>query len=348
MAPPVRISLGVLLCVIALILTVAMLAFTADQVGAAAPVATNPMGGIGAWAAYGLLRTAGLASFLLPAAIAWGGAALIRDRDPRRAGRRLVAIVLLVPSLAGLIHALPLDPDNPVAVRWGMTEFGGLGGAVGHLLFGAGMGQDRLPVGFLREGLDVAGGCIVLGLVAIAALWLLDLGALRLARLLWSRLGSAPARKPTTQVFEPYVPPRPAEKRRNTTSVSDLEAIAQGAKAPAGADELLQRIRAKREEIRRGTPEPEPVPAEVAAAPAPIPVAAEAAVVVEEIPEPARETAAAESVVPPRPEPRASSVAPAIAGAYALPSKDLLDRGQARKDAEHDAEKQQTSRQIEE
>ncbi len=362
MAPPVRISIGIGLCLVALILSVAMLAFTGDQVGASAPVATNPMGGVGAWASYGLLRTAGLAAFLIPAVIAWGGAALIRDRDPHRAGRRLVAIILLVPALAGLVHALPLDPDNPLAVRWGMTEFGGLGGALGHLFFGAGMGQDRLPVGFLREALDVAGGCLVLGVIVVAALWLLDLGALRLVRLLWSRLGAKPAtRKPTTQVFEPYVPPRPAEKRRATTSSADLEAIAQGQKVPAGADELLERIRAKREEIRRGTPEPEPmadavmVPSAHAAA-EPVAPAGDLGPTAPVEPTLAPVSPSAPESSPtsmPEPEPvrppirRDPTVAP-MGGAYALPSKDLLDRGQARKDAEHDAEKLQTSRQIEE
>ena len=164
MTAPVRIVLGIVLLLIATITVLAMVSYTGVQLGATSTPDRNLMGVVGAGIAWLLLTTFGLAAFIIPLAMGWGGYAMIRDRDPRRASRRATGVFILLPCLAGIVHVAFSGIDGGLLSRWEQAHFGGSGGLVGRLMFGDGSGRDALPVGFVRVWLDVIGGLIVLAL----------------------------------------------------------------------------------------------------------------------------------------------------------------------------------------
>ncbi len=339
---------AVLLVAVAIFLTVAVFGYRADQVGAASPPGSNPMGLVGAYAAHFLVRSWGVVALLAPIlALGWA-VVLWRDRDLDGVGRRLTGSALLVPAMCGLVHLIPDEAATWLLLRWDQSQFHGLGGALGNVLVG--------PDGVMRQLFDVAGSILVLSLVAALALVLMDLGLRRYVRYLWrSARHHAPAPAEASEVperlsTEPFIAPRPAPaKQRATTSINELaKRLSDDSTLPPDADELVQRIRRHRENLGRGegsgssasipavtASEPAASTSPLMTAPAPMPGPA--------VSEPPPVAAA-----PPPPRPAPPRRDPVTAGGeYILPPVDLLHARKERRDAEHEHEKHATGKAIE-
>ncbi len=370
MTRPVALVTAVVLTTASFFLLLAMVSYGASQIGGASPAGSNLLGLGGAWCAYGLIRLWGLASLLVPVLMAGWAWALWKDNDLSEPGRRFVGCFLLIPACAGLAHLIPVRLGESLLVHWDQLQDGGLGGAVGYVLCGP---PSRLvipifPGGILTRHLDQAGSALALLFTCFGAVLLIDLGLSKYLRRAWRELRTGTRETDVSDVrmsTAPFVaaPAVVKAKRRATTSINAvakrIEAIERREISVGGdAEDLVARIRAHMRDpqatvppiiedeateiTRRDTPtieEPVAAPISVAAA-APAPVE-------EPVPvRPAPERPAAAIPAAPTPTPARRRTAEAE-GDYALPPVTLLDQHPARKEAEHELEKQQTAKAIE-
>ncbi|MCK6490134.1 MAG: DNA translocase FtsK [Planctomycetes bacterium] len=369
MSRPLRYALVAVLAVVSGFLAVAMIGYSSGQVGGgASPAGLNPMGLVGAWAAHAVIHAWGVVGFLLPVLGLGYAVALWRDYDLSDLGRRLAGAVLLLPALCGLVHLVPYGtPGLRLLTTWDQLQLQGLGGVLGHLLCAPVVRAPGGEVvgGFLVRWLDVAGSSAVLLVVAFGALLLMDIGLGRWLHRLWRaarhEAERASRHEQPQAASEAFVPrAEPVAKNRQTTSIHEVASILQRIEqaepaVPAEAEQLIERIRAHRRQLEQSGRLPEPEPAR-AAAPArsaaldarsaseaePSAVAAEP----QEAVEPAGEAEAAPASRPRPPRPRTERVDGDPDG-YVLPPIDLLEANKVRKDAEHEAEKAQISKAIE-
>lgn len=333
-----QLALAVALALAGFALLVALLSYQSGQIAGSLPAEGHPLGPAGAWIAHLLLRGYGLAAFFVPLlAIGWA-AALWRERDVSHPSRRITGAVILLPTLAGLLHLLPRGVGDWLLVRWDQVHLDGLGGAVGFWLCARpDHWAARGDGGVLRAWLDAGGAAAALALLAVLALWLMDLGILARLRRLYGYLvhrGPALPAADDERASGSFPVPDPAasatRRARATTSLRELQArLKRGdtLPGPEDAEAILAEIRRQREALAAAPPAP-------AAAPAPAP-----------------STAPPPAAPPPAPPPQPAPSAPAAAGpapaAYTLPPPTLLQAAKDRGQAAHEAEKQQTARAIE-
>ncbi|MEK7411943.1 MAG: DNA translocase FtsK 4TM domain-containing protein [Planctomycetota bacterium] len=380
-----QLALSVVLALGGFTLLLCLVAFKATQVGTATPAEAHPFGMFGAELSRMLLRGYGLAALLIPLlAIGWA-VALWRDRDVSNPSRRIAGALILLPAVSGLLHLLPLGIGDGLLLRWDQSNLEGLGGAVGRLLCGpsnsyANMAHDG---GYLRVWLDTSGALVVLLFAVFVAMWLMDLGIWAWMRRIWRLLAARRddeavgassgahhsgvyVASPTSNVAE--------NKARATTSLRELrKRLSDGGElpGPAEADEILAAIRRQREAL-----DASPNAAAMASAPPALPAAPAqprvASIHLDETEAIVRQPAAppidvrssAETKITatdPEPEPAPTPVAPpprrrsAAAAAvlssanpaYSLPSVSLLQAAKDRSNVQHELEKQQTAKAIE-
>jgi S-DNA-T family DNA segregation ATPase FtsK/SpoIIIE len=347
-----------------------LLSYNSTQVAAASPVGSNLMGPVGAWLAHLMISCWGLVAFYIPVVMAGYGVAMWREYDLAFLWRRLTGALLLLPALCGLMHLLPATRvGESLLQEWDQYLLRGLGGSLGYLLCGPAShdGDAPFPGGLLVRWLDVPGAVLALLALAALALVLMDLGLSRWGRRLWGMLRQATARRhiddaveSERHLSEPYVAPPPRPKARTTTSVHEItRRLAEEQALPPDAAELVEKIRNHRKALERRTGDEEPVPGtdgpaeEAASAPEPAPTPLHArqveSVSVDAPPRPVVEARpAAEPKPAPRPPPKKRREPSRQDGEYVLPPIDLLDAPAQRRDAEHEQEKSQTSRAIEE
>lgn len=261
-----QLALSVVLAIGGFAFLLCLLAFSAGQAGTAMPSEVNPFGAVGTWIAHLVLRIFGLAGFLLPTvAIGWA-VALWRDRDLSNPSRRLAGALLLLPTLSGLVHLLPSGSGDWLLMRWDQSNLEGLGGAIGFMLCAPahGWANQAFGGGYLRAWLDTAGSAVVLAALAMAALWLMDLGLLAWARRLWSvfYVRREPGMSSGSSAIPSGVYPEHgdpvANKARATTSFRELsKRLTDGGSlpGPSDADEILAAIRRQREGLASPTVE---------------------------------------------------------------------------------------------
>ncbi|MDW8372176.1 MAG: DNA translocase FtsK [Planctomycetota bacterium] len=332
-----QLALAVILALAGFTVLVALASYHAGQIGGSLPAETHPFGPAGAWLAHILIRGYGLAAFLLPLVIIGWAAALWRERDVSNPSRRIAGAILLLPAVAGLLHLLPRGLGDWLLVRWDQVPLDGLGGAVGFWLCAR---PDHWAThgdgGILRAWLDAGGAAFALAVVALLALWLMDLGILARLRRLWGwlrhRPPSAAAESAPSGLFVSPDPEVSASRRaRATTSFRELQARLSRKETlpgPEDAAAILAEIRRQREELERALAAQAAASAPAAAAPAP-PAPAPAA-----------------PPVAPAPAPPAPAAAAGASG-YALPPLSLLHAAANPAQANAEAEKQQTARAIE-
>jgi DNA segregation ATPase FtsK/SpoIIIE, S-DNA-T family len=351
-------AISVVLAIGGFALLVALVSYKASQIGTATPAESHPFGMLGAWISHALIRGYGLAAALVPmVAIGWA-VGLWRDRDLSNPSRRIAGAIVLLPSLAGLLHLLPRGTGDWVLTRWDQSNLEGLGGAIGYLLCGpvGGWATPGGGGGFLRVWLDTAGAAVLLAGVAIFALWLMDLGIIAWVRRLWYVMTTRPQSGEAgtgSAVYQSGVYHGPggsaANTARATTSFRELrKRMTDGGELPGpnDADEILAAIRKQREALEE--PDAIPVPAAPAAALPTDPIAQDpiaAVSPVDAMPVPSDDPVSTEPV-PAAPKPRPKPAQPVNTN-YALPSPDLLQSPKERSHAQHEQEKQQTSKAIE-
>ncbi|MCX8039865.1 MAG: DNA translocase FtsK 4TM domain-containing protein, partial [Planctomycetota bacterium] len=273
-----QLALAVILALAGFTVLVALASYHAGQIGGSLPAETHPFGPAGAWLAHILIRGYGLAAFLLPLVIIGWAAALWRERDVSNPSRRIAGAILLLPAVAGLLHLLPRGLGDWLLVRWDQVPLDGLGGAVGFWLCAR---PDHWAThgdgGILRAWLDAGGAAFALAVVALLALWLMDLGILARLRRLWGwlrhRPPSAAAESAPSGLFVSPDPEVSASRRaRATTSFRELQARLSRKETlpgPEDAAAILAEIRRQREELERALAAQAAASAPAAAAPAP-------------------------------------------------------------------------------
>ncbi len=378
MGQPARVVVVVLLLALAGFLLLAFATYAHTQVAGAGGEGHNLFGGLGAWVALGFIQMWGLVAFYVPL-LAFGYAVAVwREAELDNLGRRLTGAALLVPALCGLIHLLPLNRlCDWLLIRWDHFQFGGLGGSLGGFLCAHAGPYDQAATGVLVRHLDVWGAAGVLLAVGAAALLLMNIGLRPFARRLWHALQTwkqAPALEMPERpgrvkpAFDPNAKVQ-SLKGRATTAIHEVtKRIAQDETSlPPDAEELLEKIRLQKQAlVRRSSAvevvapfQPTPVPAAPpeahprAALPTahaddqPAPQPSHSALAAVAAANGAHAAAAAQPLKPakkPKPRERTSN----DPNAYVLPPHDLLDDLPEKRAAEHDAEKNQISRAIEE
>ncbi len=375
---PMTIVVMSLLAVIAGFLFLALLSYGANQVMAASPAGTNLMGLGGAWIAHSLISFWGIVAFYIPAVLVGYAIGMWREYDLAFLGRRLTGALLLLPALCGIVHLLPVSRlSESMLIQWDQVQLKGLGGSLGYLLCGpASRDVDpAYPGGLLVRWLEVPGAVVVLLALATLALLLMDLGLGRWLRRLWAMVRNSTLRRSVEVVepdrfhSEPYVPQQaiPRAKNRSTTSMHEItRRIADEQALPPDAQQLVEKIRNHRKALEnRGasgevdadadgdadaaeppSEESEEADAPVAAAVAPTPARVESPAGEEPTSSaPASKPQPRPAPVPPKPRKRKEA---SQDGEYVLPPVDLLDEPALRRDAEHEHEKSQTARMIEE
>jgi DNA segregation ATPase FtsK/SpoIIIE-like protein len=370
---PFALITSVLLCASALFLLVSLMSYSSTQVSGASPAGANLMGAVGALLAHAFIGCWGLAAFYLPLVILGYAVALWRDYDLAFVWRRLTGALLLLPALSGLVHLLPASLGNTWLIQWDQCQLKGLGGSLGYLLCGPPDRTIDFPGGLLLRWFDTAGSVLALVSLAVLAILLMDLGLGRWLHHLWYAIRTATARRKVVvegeerYLSEPYLAPATARaKGRATTSVHEItRRIAEEHALPPDAQELVEKIRNHRKALEQRAQGQLAAPAAADAdADADIDAAsggadaesannainAISAVSVGELPPPSAlppEPVPREVRPRPKPKPKRSQTA-AIDGEYVLPPMDLLEEPALRRDAEHEQEKNQTSRAIEE
>jgi S-DNA-T family DNA segregation ATPase FtsK/SpoIIIE len=371
MRRPVRVVVAGCLAVGAVLLLLALASYAHPQIINGGTEGKNLMGLAGAWIAHGFILLWGVVAFLPPLLLLGYAIAIWREADLDNLGRRLTGAVILIPALCGLVHLLPLNAEcEGLLLRWDQYQFGGLGGSLGRLLcaragrYDAGGGD-----GLLVQNLDVAGSALVLLCMACAGLLLMHVGLRRLLRRIWNAVHSwkqapaLPMPERPGRVKPPFVPGPggPVIKTRATTSIHEITrriADEEGGAMP-DAEALLEKIRQQRRALQAPggadtgaewaavspTAPTEDPPAQAGAA-APAPPRREPSGA-GDAGEPA---APAPAPAKPKPRPAARAVRRGETGldGYILPSADLLDEMPEKRAAEHEQEKNQTARAIEE
>ncbi len=369
MRRPVRVVVAGCLAVGAVLLLLALASYAHPQIIGGSE-GKNLMGLAGAWIAHGFILLWGVVAFLPPLLLLGYAVAIWREAELDNLGRRFTGAVILVPALCGLVHLLPLTAEcEGLLLRWDQLQFGGLGGSLGRFLCArAGTFDTVTANGLLVQNLDVAGAALVLLCLACAGLLLMHIGLRGLLRRLWNAVHSwkqapaLPMPERPGRVKPPFVPgpSGPVVKNRATTSIHEITrriAEEEGGAMP-DAEALLEKIRQQRRSLQGGTEElpawtpPAPTREEPPVAPA-TPVAGAAGVppAAGAAPTPREATAPAPTPSPAKPKAeRARALRRGETGldGYILPSADLLDEMPEKRAAEHEQEKAQIARAIEE
>ena len=386
MRRPVRVMLAGCLAVGAVLLLLALASYAHPQIINGGTEGKNLMGLAGAWIAHGFILLWGVVAFLPPLLLLGYAVAIWRESDLDNLGRRLTGAAILIPALCGLVHLLPLDAEcEGLLLRWDQYQFGGLGGSLGRWLCArAGRYESGASEGVLVQNLDVAGAALVLTCLAAAGLLLMHIGLRRHLRRVWNAVHSwkqapaLPMPERPGRVKPPFVPgpSGPVIKTRATTSIHEITrriADDEGTAMP-DAEALLEKIRQQRRSLQSpdaavqavagaqsangstSMAEAERTAEALAADPAPAPLSPVART--ETIPPAAAvlassdaESDAEASVLSAKPKRAAQKArqrgATGLDG-YILPTVDLLDELPQKRVAEHEQEKNQIARAIEE
>ncbi len=379
MGRPARVVVSLILFAVAGFLALSFMTYAHSQVAGATGGADgrNLFGFFGAWVGHSFILLWGLAAFYLPILLAGYGIAVWREADLDNLGRRLTGAALLVPALCGIIHLLPLTfIFDGLLYRWDQFQFGGLGGSLGRFLCAIPGPYETSGAGVLVTHLHVWGAAGVLLCLGMAALLLMHIGLRHFTLRCWQ---AAQTWKQAPALIMPERPGRvkpafdpnakaPILKMRATTAINEVtRRIADDETAlPPDAEELLERIRLQKQAVMgRGSAVNVPETLEsLAQANALANENDEEAVVDEDENEEvgsaeansenvAVNELAARAQTPPPPvkpkkKPRPRERTSDNPDAYVLPPVDLLDDMPEKRLAEHDAEKNQTSRAIEE
>jgi DNA segregation ATPase FtsK/SpoIIIE-like protein len=370
MGRPARVVVAGILLAVAGFLVLSFATYAHSQVAGTGGEGRNLFGGLGAWVALGFIQMWGLVAFYVPALLIGYAIAVWREADLDNLGRRLTGAALLVPALAGLVHLLPLSRVlDWLLIRWDHFQFGGLGGSLGAFLCAATGPYEQAGTGVLVRHLGAWGAAGVLMCVGAAGLLLMNMGLRGWARRALTAVQTwkqAPALEMPERpgrvkpAFDPNAKQQPMKGRATTAIHEVTKRIAQDETAlPQDAEELLGKIRLQKQALVRRNTGPAPAdaiapfqdPAAVAAAnptvatpavPVPTPVGTD---------EP--DTDAPRSATPapapaPKKKPKPREKTSDDPNAYVLPPVDLLDDMPEKRHAEHDAEKNQISRAIEE
>ena len=378
MGRPARVVVAGVLLAIAAFLVLAFATYSHSQVSGTGGEGRNLFGALGAWVALGFIQMWGLVAFYVPALLIGYAIAVWREADLDNLGRRLTGAALLVPALSGLVHLLPLSSVlDGLFIHWDHFQFGGLGGSLGGFLCAHAGPYDQAGTGVLVRHLGTWGAVGVLLCVGAAALLLMNIGLRGFARRSWVAVQTwkqAPALEMPERpgrvkpAFDPNAKVQ-ALKGRATTAIHEVtKRIAQDESTlPPDAEKLLEKIRLQKQSLaRRATgpgiadaiapfqetpaaptssnPPAAKLPSTGPSAPAAAhldqePVAERAHDVV-----PAANPESAKLKKKPKPREKTSD----DPNAYVLPPVDLLDDMPEKRHAEHDAEKNQISRAIEE
>jgi len=368
---------GVLLA-IAAFLVLAFATYSHSQVSGTGGEGRNLFGALGAWVALGFIQMWGLVAFYVPALLIGYAIAVWREADLDNLGRRLTGAALLVPALSGLVHLLPLSSVlDGLFIHWDHFQFGGLGGSLGGFLCAHAGPYDQAGTGVLVRHLGTWGAVGVLLCVGAAALLLMNIGLRGFARRSWVAVQTwkqAPALEMPERpgrvkpAFDPNAKVQ-ALKGRATTAIHEVtKRIAQDESTlPPDAEKLLEKIRLQKQSLARRATGPGIADAiapfqETPAAPtssnppaaklpstgpsAPAAAHLDQEPVVERAHDvvPAANPESAKLKKKPKPREKTSD----DPNAYVLPPVDLLDDMPEKRHAEHDAEKNQISRAIEE
>ena len=384
MTRPIALVAAIALIVAALFLSLAMVSYSAAQIGGASPAGSNLVGLGGAYVAHGLILLWGAAAFLVPLiAFHWAMVLWLEDSLPDP-GRRLVGIALLLPALCGLLHLLPIGSfaENRL-IAWDQLQLGGIGGAVGFKLCGppSSLVSPAWPGGIVWRYLGTGGTTLALMALGFSGLLFMDLGIGRYLRKAWREVRGRGDRESAGHISTtPFIPrAEVSPKRRQTTSI---QAVAKRIEnigkrdltVPEDVEALVQKIRNHMKEpgsassaahaatnetalqpiaaISVSVPEPKSESRSLSAG-AQIEVKSAASEpwdeATDETPaEPPVEALVVAAKPAPRPIPRPATARAANGEPYLLPPVTLLDVRPPRKDAEHELEKNQTSKIIEE
>jgi DNA segregation ATPase FtsK/SpoIIIE-like protein len=362
---------------IATFLVLAFTTYAHSQVAGTGGEGRNLFGGLGAYVALSFIQIWGLVAFYVPLLLLGYAIAVWREVDLDNLGRRLTGAALLVPAFCGLVHLLPLTRVfDWLLIRWDHFQFAGLGGSLGAFLCAASGPYDHSTTGVLVRHLGTWGAVGVLLCVGAAGLLLMNIGLRGFAQRVWEAVQTwkqAPALQMPERpgrvkpAFDPNAKPQ-VLKGRATTAIHEVtKRIAQDETAlPQDAEELLEKIRLQKQALVRRASGPDEVApfqapgtatspaADAVAAAQPAPLATAAAVppapapaAPDDEPEP-EEPAAAAAPAKPKKKPKPREQTSDDPNAYVLPPVDLLDDMPEKRAAEHDAEKNQISRAIEE
>ena len=375
MGRPTRVIVALLLLAVAGFLLLSFVTYAHNQVAGTGGEGHNLFGGVGAWVALGFIQMWGLVSFYIPLLLVGYAVAIWREAELENLGRRLTGAALLVPAMCGLVHLLPLSRTfDWLFIRWDHFQFGGLGGSLGSFLCAHAGPHDQATTGVLVRHLEVWGAAGVLVGLGSVALFIMNMGLRQLAKRSWRAVQTwkqAPALEMPERpgrvkpAFDPNAKIQPLKGRATTDIQEVTKRIAQNESAlPHDAEELLDKIRLQKQALGRRTsaggeviapfqltPTVTPTTAEPIATPtAPgvtVKVEADEAADAEDSPEDVTASVAPSLPKPPKkPKPRErTSNDP---NAYVLPPVDLLDDMPEKRSAEHEAEKNQISRAIEE
>lgn len=374
MGRPARVVVSGILLAVAGFLVLAFATYAHSQVAGTGGEGRNLFGALGAWVALGFIQMWGLVAFYVPALLIGYAIAVWREADLDNLGRRLTGAALLVPALSGLVHLLPLSSVlDGLLIHWDHFQFGGLGGSLGGFLCAHAGPYDQAGTGVLVRHLGTWGAAGVLLCVGAAALLLMNIGLRGFARRTWVAVQTwkqAPALEMPERpgrvkpAFDPNAKVQ-ALKGRATTAIHEVtKRIAQDESTlPPDAEELLEKIRLQKQSLARRVTGPGAadaiapfqetpvVPTSSNTSPAKSPNATPSA----PAPAPVEEEPADEPVVPaaaepakPKKKPKPRERTSDDPNAYVLPPVDLLDDLPEKRSAEHDAEKNQISRAIEE
>ena len=374
MGRPARVIIALLLLAVAGFLVLSFVTYAHNQVAGTGGEGHNLFGNVGAWIALGFIQMWGLVAFFVPFLLVGYAVAIWREAELENLGRRLTGAALLVPAMCGLVHLLPLNRTfDWLLIRWDHFQFGGLGGSLGGFLCAHASPHDQATTGVLVRHLEVWGAAGVLIGLGSLALLLMNMGLWQLAKRSWRAVQTwkqAPALEMPERpgrvkpAFDPNARIQPLKGRATTDIQEVTKRIAQNESAlPHDAEELLDKIRLQKQALGRRTSAGQaivpfqltPTVAQPTVEPIATPTAPGVAVKVE----PDESTDGADS-----PEDVAASVAPSVPkppkkpkprertsndpNAYVLPPVDLLDDMPEKRSAEHEAEKSQISRAIEE
>ena len=378
MGRPARVVVAGVLLAIAAFLVLAFVTYSHSQVSGTGGEGRNLFGALGAWVALGFIQMWGLVAFYVPALLIGYAIAVWREADLDNLGRRLTGAALLVPALSGLVHLLPLSSVlDGLFIHWDHFQFGGLGGSLGGFLCAHAGPYDQAGTGVLVRHLGTWGAVGVLLCVGAAALLLMNIGLRGFARRSWVAVQTwkqAPALEMPERpgrvkpAFDPNAKVQ-ALKGRATTAIHEVtKRIAQDESTlPPDAEKLLEKIRLQKQSLARRATGPGIADAiapfqETPAAPtssnppaaklpstgpsAPAAAHLDQEPVVERAHDvvPAANPESAKLKKKPKPREKTSD----DPNAYVLPPVDLLDDMPEKRHAEHDAEKNQISRAIEE
>ena len=396
MTRPIALVAAVALMVAALFLSLAMVSYSAAQIGGASPAGSNLVGLGGAYAAHGLITLWGAAAFLVPLIAVHWAMVLWREDSLPDPGRRMVGVALLLPALCGLLHLLPIGSfaENRL-IAWDQLQLGGIGGAVGFKLCGppSSLVSPAWPGGIVWRYLGTGGSTLALMALGFSGLLLMDLGLERYLRKAWRELRGRSDRESGSHISTaPFIPrAEVSPKRRQTTSIQavakriekigkrevtvpeDVEALVQKIRnhmkdpgsASGGSGVVAVQAAADGEGSFAQPVEPRamqsvesisvalPNAAVTSAHPGEVADHSDRSEPWDEAVDDEADKNVEEPVVEakkpaPRPLPRPATARASNGEPYLLPPVTLLDVRPARKDAEHELEKNQTSKIIEE